>query len=273
MNEGIYRSPKWLRNIADFEINTGDDIKGEPSKKMQKKLDEEERKRIAEAEEIKKKQDAADEKLFDNLLTLIIKYITSEYKICNISVESGNIRIKKDNITYKEIEINFDVLLKTNIIKPTFDISVKYGTKQFNYTVSGNFYTTFKTFISTVIYGWYKLNNSSNSSKSYTDSDYDNDYNKYYGNKKTDTNSNKQESEEVKSKRKIYNKLKDTLDGFSREYVRLLNDKTPNPNKKRDEDILLNQITNVKEKISKMKIKYKFEGYQCTHFKNFYEML
>jgi hypothetical protein len=33
MNEAIYRSPKWLRNFVDFEVNTGDDIKGEPSKK------------------------------------------------------------------------------------------------------------------------------------------------------------------------------------------------------------------------------------------------
>ena len=33
MNEAVYRSPKWLRNFVDFEVNTGDDIKGEPSKK------------------------------------------------------------------------------------------------------------------------------------------------------------------------------------------------------------------------------------------------
>ena len=33
INESVYRSPKWLRNFVDFEVNTGDDIKGEPSKK------------------------------------------------------------------------------------------------------------------------------------------------------------------------------------------------------------------------------------------------
>lgn len=33
INEAVYRSPKWLRNFVDFEVNTGDDIKGEPSKK------------------------------------------------------------------------------------------------------------------------------------------------------------------------------------------------------------------------------------------------
>lgn len=33
INETIFRSPKWLRDILDFEINTGRDIKGTPSKK------------------------------------------------------------------------------------------------------------------------------------------------------------------------------------------------------------------------------------------------
>lgn len=37
MNESIYRSPKWLRNFLDFEISTGKDIKGEPSKKQVEK--------------------------------------------------------------------------------------------------------------------------------------------------------------------------------------------------------------------------------------------
>ena len=35
----IYRSPKWLRNILDFEINTSKDIKGVPSLRRQKKID------------------------------------------------------------------------------------------------------------------------------------------------------------------------------------------------------------------------------------------
>lgn len=32
LNEAIYRSPNWLKRFADFEIHTGEDIKGEPSK-------------------------------------------------------------------------------------------------------------------------------------------------------------------------------------------------------------------------------------------------
>jgi len=37
-NEAIYRSPKWLRNFVDYEINTGKDIKGEPSLKRKKEI-------------------------------------------------------------------------------------------------------------------------------------------------------------------------------------------------------------------------------------------
>jgi len=32
INEAVFRSPKWLRDFVDFEVNTGEDIKGEPSK-------------------------------------------------------------------------------------------------------------------------------------------------------------------------------------------------------------------------------------------------
>ncbi len=33
MNEGVYRSPKWLRKFIDYELHTGEDIKGKVSKK------------------------------------------------------------------------------------------------------------------------------------------------------------------------------------------------------------------------------------------------
>lgn len=56
MNESIIRSPKWLRNVVDFEINTGEDIKGKPSKKMQKQIDEE----IARKKQEREQQDAEE---------------------------------------------------------------------------------------------------------------------------------------------------------------------------------------------------------------------
>lgn len=46
INEGIFRSPKWLRNFIDFEINTGNDIKGEPSKRS---VDREKKRKEKEA--------------------------------------------------------------------------------------------------------------------------------------------------------------------------------------------------------------------------------
>ena len=41
LNEAKYRSPEWLRNFVDFEVNTGEDIKGEPSKRKAAKLEKE----------------------------------------------------------------------------------------------------------------------------------------------------------------------------------------------------------------------------------------
>lgn len=37
IKEAIYRSPKWMRNFLDFEVATGSDIKGEPSKRQKRK--------------------------------------------------------------------------------------------------------------------------------------------------------------------------------------------------------------------------------------------
>jgi hypothetical protein len=56
LNEAVYRSPKWLRNFVDYEINTGEDIKGEPSKKRQAKIDAE-RKRQEEEADRKRRED------------------------------------------------------------------------------------------------------------------------------------------------------------------------------------------------------------------------
>ncbi len=30
LNEGVFRSPKWMRNFLDFEVNNGQDINGAP---------------------------------------------------------------------------------------------------------------------------------------------------------------------------------------------------------------------------------------------------
>lgn len=46
LNESIYRSPKFLRNFLDFEINTGSDIKNDPSKKQLKRIEREKEEKL-----------------------------------------------------------------------------------------------------------------------------------------------------------------------------------------------------------------------------------
>ena len=58
LNEAKYRSPEWLRNYVDFEVNTGDDIKGEPSKRKAAKLEKEKQDKLRE--EAKKRADARE---------------------------------------------------------------------------------------------------------------------------------------------------------------------------------------------------------------------
>jgi hypothetical protein len=60
LNEAKFRSPKWLRNYVDFEVNTGDDIKGEPSKRKAAKLEKEKQDKLKE-ERLKKQAEAEKE--------------------------------------------------------------------------------------------------------------------------------------------------------------------------------------------------------------------
>lgn len=61
INEAKFRSPKWLRNYLDFELNTGDDISGEPSKRKAAKL-EKERQEKEKQERLKKEAEAEKER-------------------------------------------------------------------------------------------------------------------------------------------------------------------------------------------------------------------
>jgi hypothetical protein len=61
LNEAKFRSPKWLRNYVDFEVNTGDDISGEPSKRKASKLEKEKQDKL-KAERLKKQAEAEKER-------------------------------------------------------------------------------------------------------------------------------------------------------------------------------------------------------------------
>jgi hypothetical protein len=58
LNEAKYRSPEWLRNFVDFEVNTGDDISGEPSKRKAAKLEKEKQDKLRA--EAKKRAEARE---------------------------------------------------------------------------------------------------------------------------------------------------------------------------------------------------------------------
>ena len=58
LNEAKYRSPEWLRNFVDFEVNTGEDIKGEPSKRKAAKLEKEKQDKLRA--EAKKRAEARE---------------------------------------------------------------------------------------------------------------------------------------------------------------------------------------------------------------------
>lgn len=135
INEAKYRSPKWLRNFIDYEINTGEDIKGEPSKRRAEKLEKErkaelkrqaderekQRKRQEDArreqqarEDVRKKQEQQDQ--IERELNTLYRSIISDFSAnpyedkivtpkvngttaCNYTFENGKI-IKLYKNTY-----------------------------------------------------------------------------------------------------------------------------------------------------------------------------
>jgi FtsZ-interacting cell division protein YlmF len=217
MNEAVLRSPKWLRNFVDFEVSTGEDIKGEPSKKMKQK--EEERKKIEaeererrekeererrEKEEKEKAETRKNEKEqeFDDLLKEIVTYIYSNYTKCNVNVPKHNfLTIEKDRLTYDNKKLRFKITLDNTISHPTFDVYVKWGNEVYDYKISGVIYTSVKNFFVTTLYDYYIGNTSnkqSNQQQSYKQAD-------------------SQESDSIKNKRRRFDLLKNTLDGYERE--------------------------------------------------------
>lgn len=72
VNEAVYRSPKWMRNFMDFEINTGKDIKGEPNAKAKAKAEKEKNE-----QENKRKSDKDDK--FYIFLDSLINFIKEKY--------------------------------------------------------------------------------------------------------------------------------------------------------------------------------------------------
>ena len=291
MNESVIRSPKWLRNFVDFEVNTGEDIKGEPSKRKQKKIEaeketkrkqkeKEQEKRRQEEKRQKKEEERRQEekrrqekeyekeersKEFDKLFPLIINYIYSNYKDCKISIPNDNfLTIEESKILLNEKEIIFKITLDNNEDSPTFDVYIKYDKKVYNYTVYGYSYILFKEFLFNTVYKYY-INNKKSSTRNKTSDSYNNydDYKKSYDSPKPP----KSEDPEKENKRRRYKLLKDTKDGYKRQMEKIIEWEKKNPGKKHPDDINIvkNQIDVVQRKLDLMNSLYHFESH---HYSN-----
>jgi hypothetical protein len=288
MNESVIRSPKWLRNFVDFEVNTGDDIKGEPSKRMKKKIEserlkkeeeEKERRRKFRAEEAKaeeerkKREDKEDSDKFDELFLMVIKYIYGNYKDCKISVPNANyLTIESpDGIGVKGTDVIFKVTLNNTVGRPTFSVYIKYGKKEYSYNVSGiaAIYLEFKIFILNEVYKYYQTTgskSSSSGSKSSSSGSGSKSSGKYddWWNSKTPP---KSEDPERENKRRRYNLLKDTRAGYKRQMDKILEWEKKNPGQKHPDNkhIVKNQLDAVQSKIDLMNSLYHFESH---HYSN-----
>lgn len=256
MNEAVIRSPKWLRNFADFEINTGEDIKGEPSQKRKKQMEEEllqrEEEERLKREEEEKARLKEKEKQFNILFRVIMIYIQQNYIKCHITIDKNDeLTIEsKDDLQFKNKNLKFKVTLIESVL-PKFEVEIVYDSENFIYTTSGYGYNPFKNFIINIIYPYYRL----------------------YGNKRSNgkqsTNSNNYETEESKNKKRRYELLKQTLEGYKRELSRLRKEGA----KQSDIQIVLNQIENIKDKINNMNKEFQFESlYYLKHLKFFEEV-
>ena len=256
MNEAVLRSPKWLRNIADFEINTGDDIKGSPSKRKQKKLDEEEERR-KEEERLRKEREEdereeeeqrnrirekeKEDEEFKDYFKLVMAYIRKNYKLCKISVPKNDfIIIEKYDIKYAgSSDFEFKITLDNTVPFPKIVVYIKVDKNKYDNTVTGSSYAEFKMFLINEVFFYHRHNSGnydssqskSNQSKSdkknntnynsgpfgdYEEDEYDDYYNDFNPKYDTKQKEKPKESEEIKNKRRRYELLKDVLAGHQR---------------------------------------------------------
>lgn len=94
-NEAVYRSPKWLRNFVDYEVNTGEDIKGEPSKKR------------AEANKLKEWDDKWDDILNKekNMFSKFLRMELNLYAYSDTHLNEFKKEFRGDLSIFKDYEI------------------------------------------------------------------------------------------------------------------------------------------------------------------------
>ena len=161
MNESVYRTPKWMRGFADFEINTGEDIKGKPSKRRQRKIDKEnkrkEEKRKEREEQQRKEREEQKQKEFQNLYDQVKLYIQQHYDKCDIDVpKNGVIEIYQDKLKYSGKSLSFRLKIHTVNGTAVTDATIWWGDNEYSYQVSGLINLTFITFVMDIVYVYIK---------------------------------------------------------------------------------------------------------------------
>lgn len=150
-NEAIYRSPKWLRNFLDYEVATGKDIKGEPSKRTKERM----------------ARDKAElqSKLFDELMGSVMNYLELNYAsiVTDVYVipKSEDVVVEFGFRTPKFDNVDATIIYYTGYDRPTFDVEFKCEKKYrdinyFNYRISGSLYAVLTSTIHEIVKWWSK---------------------------------------------------------------------------------------------------------------------
>jgi hypothetical protein len=259
MNEGVIRSPKWLRNFVDFEVNTGDDIKGNPSKSRLRrdqikkwedrwsKVDREELRSFTKEKFQIKSLEKVKKKFFadDNFWDLYDEWIDKKRK----KKEEQDRLIKELDNLYKKILLDYEAYPyrdKISVENSSFryrfedgtiftlymDNSNKLNYRGITYRVGDETYISFLAIVSGI-------------AKNCTNRP---------GQWRSKTNTSKDPN------RIKYDKLKDIIK-IREDQLNKMDDKDPN------KKLLRNELESYKRKVQQMKDQYKFENLRS--FENF----
>lgn len=136
IKEGVIRSPKWLRNFIDFEINTGEDIKGEKSKRrISKEKKEAEINRLKEWD--RKWSEADDDDFVDFLRSEYPEYL-NKFSLYKSDLEEFKEKHRGDDSVWVKfdkwkIKSNEQKFLLNEVRKLLEELNVDWMRNGFNY--------------------------------------------------------------------------------------------------------------------------------------------
>jgi len=228
-----------------------------------KRLDEEKRK--AEEERRRKEQErrkAENDDLFQNLFDReVIPYIAQKYEDCYIYVEKrGELIVEADNLRLYNNNFEFKLTYYNDYNVPKFGVEIIYGNRKLSYTVTGVIYNNFRNVLLFKVYPYYQLGYAKKKSS------------KSKSNSTKSSTIPKNEPDERKNKKRRYLLLLQTLDGYQREFEKIVDWEEKNPGKThQDRRVVINQIKATQSKINQMKSRYHLESkYILKHLKSIF---